>query len=152
MPADTTPKKIVLADSPRGVYREYPCTVATRPGDLVKLFLNGTVLSVKPFDAAGTIAQKIFAVEDRLQGKVIGDTYAIGDMVQCYYPANGEEIYAWLLAGESIAVGTDELEAAGEGSLQAVTAETEPAVGAPIQTIDNSATGAVDVRCKIQVI
>lgn len=151
MPTET-PKKIVLADNPRGLYREFIAGGTIRPGDLVKIYDDSGTIKVKAFDAAGTIGERVFAVEDRLQGNTISDNYSSGDRAQVYFPAPGEEIYAWLFAGENVTVGTDELEPAGDGSLQAVTGETEPAVGVPAENNDNSASGAVDVRIKIRAL
>lgn len=151
MPTET-PKRIVLTDNPKGIYREFIAGGTIRPGDLVKIYDASGTMKVKAFDAAGTIGEKVFAVEDAPRGNTISDNYAADDRVQVYFAQPGDEIYAWLLAGQSVTVGTDELEPAGDGSLTAVTAETEPAVAVPAETNDNSATGAVDVRIIVRVI
>ena len=100
---------------------EYAAAAALYPGHLIELTSSGTVQ--KHSTASGN-ALPMFALEDELQGKGIDDVYAAGSKVKCWIPVRGEEVYAVLTDGQSVAIG-DLLESTGEGTLTAYTADSE---------------------------
>ena len=72
---------------------------------------------------AGGSCQKLFALEDELQGKIVTDAYSSGDIVQFHVAQRGDEVQAILKASENVAIG-DALESAGDGTLQKYVANT----------------------------
>jgi hypothetical protein len=85
------------------------------PGMLIALGSGDTVAAHAV--AGGNARPVMFALEDSLQGKGIGDAYASGDKVQAWYPVPGEEVYAVLADGQSVVIG-DLLESNGNGYLR----------------------------------
>jgi len=96
------------------IFEEYEAESAIIPGELIELHTTGNV-QVHSTEA-GT-AERMFAIEDELQGKGIDDAYADGDRVQCWFPQAGDQVYAILEDGNSVAIG-DFLESNGAGELQ----------------------------------
>ena len=151
MPVKSSPSRILLKGQ-YGRVEWFAASVAITPGMLVKLHNDSGTVKVKPHDEDGEIAMALFALEDGEQGGAIADAYAIGAQVPVYFAAKGDKIYAWLEATANVTIDHDELESGGDGALQAVSAQTEPAVGIPAEDLDLSATGAVDTRITIWVL
>lgn len=84
------------------------------PGHLLQL---GSANTVVVHANATKHAQKMFALEDELQGKGLTDNYSSGAPVQYNVCLPGEEVNALIKASENIAIG-DKLESAGDGTLQ----------------------------------
>ena len=61
------------------------------PGMLVERLAADTV---QAHSTNGGEVNKLFAVEDSLQGNEITDDYAIGDQVSLWHPVPGEVVYA----------------------------------------------------------
>lgn len=110
------------------------------PGMLIEEGSGGTVAV---HDAAGQNAIPMFALEDELQGKEIGDNYVSGDKVQCWYPYRGDQVYALLADGETAAIGSL-LESNGDGYLKVHAADSAGAVEYPLAIV-GQATEAVDL-------
>jgi len=100
---------------------EYVAAAALYPGQLLELNSAGTV---QKHSGAGKTALPMFAVEDELQGKGITEAYAAGDVVQCWVPNRGDEVYVKLADGEKVAIG-DLLESNGLGFVRKVVRSTE---------------------------
>lgn len=101
------------------VIEEYEAHATIIPGMLLSLNSDNEVL------AHGTStgnAEKIFALEDELQGKGIDDDYTAGDKVQCWIAGRGDQVNALLKDEETIVIG-DFLESDGEGRLKKYTAD-----------------------------
>lgn len=86
------------------------------PGMLVMVNSDGEVVV---HDTEGGRAEKMFAMEDALQGKVVGDVFTLANPVPCIIPSQGGEVNVLIRALENISIG-DELISAGDGTLIAV--------------------------------
>ena len=108
-----------------GVFEEYVATAAAiTPGMLLEKFYSGTTLQVRAHSTAGGNAEKIFALEDELQGNGITDNYAVSVPIQCWFPGRGDQVYA-ILADDNVVVIGDFLESDGNGRLQLHTSDVE---------------------------
>jgi len=103
------------------VIEEITAGGAITPGMLLLLNSSGEVIA---HNLAGQNAIPMFALEDELQGNGINDAYADNDKVQVWFPGRGDQVYAILADGNSVAIG-DYLESDGSGMLQKHTADTE---------------------------
>ena len=90
------------------------------PGQLVEM--TSTSTKIQPHSTAGGNAAPMFALEDELQGKDLGDTFAAGDRVQVLFAPPGSEVLAILADGQNVSIG-DFLESNGAGYLQKHTAD-----------------------------
>lgn len=97
-------------------YDEQVSNTVLIPGMLVKRLSNG---KIDIHSQAGGPVFPMFAVEDELQGKAIGDNYAADDRVKLVIPWRGDQIYAIAddNASGAIAVG-DFVESSGDGRLR----------------------------------
>jgi hypothetical protein len=132
---------------------EVAAGVTITPGMLIEMNADGKVL---PHSAVGEFAEKMFALENELEGKGIDDNYVADDKVQCWIAGRGDQVNALLADGQDIAIG-DLLESDGNGYLQEAVAEsasgaTYPGsvVGVALETLNNASGGPV--RIKIRVI
>jgi hypothetical protein len=144
MPSSTTPKKTVLKGDP--LRKEGTAGAAgIIPGHLVNRNAAGNFVV---HGTAAAVATASFAAEQDFLGSDIDTAYANGDRIQVNYFRSGDEVYAFLDAGES-ATPAIYLESAGNGALQALT--TGVAVARAIESVNNSAGGA-PVRIKVEVL
>jgi len=139
------------------IIEEYEAAGTITPGMLIALNSDGKVVA---HANAGKFAEKIFALENELEGESISDTYASGDQVQCWVAGRGDQAYALLADGESVSIG-DALESHGDGYLQASVAETasgitypDSVVGVALEAVDMSGSSGEDPsgRIKIRII
>lgn len=107
---------------------------------------------------AGQAAQKLFAIENELEGQTITDAYAADDRVQAEVCDRGDVIYALLKAGENVTIGAL-LESDGAGALQAYAADSAGVVEYPgslvaiaREAVDNSASGATVARITVEIL
>lgn len=107
-----TPKTITIKGDP--IRKELVANAAITPGMLCERMSTN---KVRKHGSAGGNASPIFALEDDLQGNGIADDYVIANVVQLGYFRSGDEVYAWLADGQSVAIG-DLLESDGAGMLQ----------------------------------
>ena len=84
------------------------------PGHLVKLLSTG---KVSVHSTAGGNAEKLFAIEDELQGRGITTAYGATDRVSHIVVQRGDWVNALIKNGENIVIG-DALESAGDGTLR----------------------------------
>jgi len=96
------------------VIEEYEAHATIIPGMLLALNSDNEVLA---HNVSTGNAEKMFALEDELQGKGIDDDYTAGDKVQCWIAGRGDQVNALLRDEESAAIG-DFLESDGEGRLK----------------------------------
>jgi len=101
------------------IIEEYTAVSAITPGELLELTSAG---EVQAHSDAGQNAERLFALEDELQGNDIDDDYSADDKVQVWVAQTGEWVYAWLAEGQDVSIG-DFLESDGAGALQAHTAD-----------------------------
>lgn len=132
---------------------EYPAGGEITPGQLIAVTSTGTVTAQ---NTAAGICQKMFALEDELQGRTIDDKYEQGDPVQCWVAIPGEHVYAWLADGEDvdegdllIAAGGGELKEAGTGSAGDNVFQYPIAVA--LEAVDMSGSSGEDPSGRIRV-
>lgn len=161
MSSSTTPKTILLRGHPAG--REAIAVAAVTPGHLGIIDSAG---KIKVHNTAKGVANKIFVREEEYVGGSIDTAYAIADQVPYWDCKPGDQIYGWLKTGSSVAVGAF-LESGGDGSLQALTAQSQGAttpfpvttggypVARALETVDNSGGGTGPsgaARIKLEVL
>jgi hypothetical protein len=115
------------------------------PGHLIKQNSSGLLVV---HATAGGFAERIFAVENDLNGKEIDDNYLVNDYVQSEIYRPGDEVLAFVVASGSAIVVGDYLESAGDGSLRKLASGTPLATA--IEAVDNSAVGAQS-RIKVRI-
>lgn len=154
------PKKILLKGTGPHLQKEADVAVDIFPGMLAEKDANG---EIKPHSSAGGNCVPYIVKEQGYIGNGIDDAYAVGDRATYIIPGKGEEVYAFLAAGENVDP-TDVLESAGNGALQAHTPQNVDEGGAntftinlnavkfkPVEAVDNSG-GVERVRIKVEVI
>ena len=101
----------------KGPYQYEEATVgsAITPGMLAKLNSSGQLI---PHDEQGGRGEVVFAIEDVLQGKAVGDAYSANNQGCYILPGKGCEVHALIAASETFSIG-DELVSKGDGTLQA---------------------------------
>ena len=114
-----------------------------KPGHLVEEDSSGTCVV---HSSAGGVAQRFIAEIDALQDNTLDDDYSSGDLVSMNVELPGNEVQMYLKAGESVAIGED-LESAGDGTLQAYTSGIVIAQAREVK--DLSASGAVDTLMRV---
>ena len=138
------------------VVNEYDAGEAITPGMLIALAADG---DVDKHAVAGGLCEKMFALEDELQGRTIDTDYAAGDPVQCWIALPGEEVLAWLANGEDVSIG-DKLVSNADGQLKAFTADIyvssgvdteEYVIAMALEAIDMSGSSGVDPTGRIKV-
>lgn len=118
-----------------------------KPGHLIERDANGeyTVFN----NAAGTVAQPIFAKHDYLQGKTIVDAYADDDVVLFVHAVAGDVVLARLKINNDVANG-GLLMASNDGSLVPHTG-TNIAIGVAREAIDNT-PGTAEEFVRVEVL
>ena len=136
------------------VINEYVAAAAITPGWLLTLGAAGTVAKNT---GAGLACEKMFALEDELQGRTIATDYDAADPVQCWSTVPGEEVFAWLANGEDVAIG-EKLVSNGDGQLKAMTADDpsayvieETPLAIALEAIDMSGSSGADPTGRIKV-
>lgn len=144
-------KKIAIMGTP--VIKEYKADAAITPGHLCEVTSTGCRVHATP----GGTAQKMFALEDSLQGNEIGDDYSTADMCQTGIFRPGNEVNAILYDGETAVVG-DFLESQGDGTLRVVDTDASAAdigvqsiVGIALEAVDMSGSAGADPSPRIRI-
>jgi len=106
---------------------------------------------------AGGTCQKMFAIEDELQGKEITENYSSTNRMQVVFPQRGDVVLALLADGENVAVG-DFLVSNGAGRLAKLVAASsgvaeyaDAVVGVAMEAVDMSGSAGADPSGRIQV-
>jgi hypothetical protein len=108
----TTPNRIVLKS--KGWYEEAPALAALSPGHLLMKDSTG---KIKKHNAAGGRAERLWAIEDALQGKTITDAYAADDIVRHQVAFPGDLMLSRVPAAAAAIVFGDALISNGDGTL-----------------------------------
>lgn len=148
-------KKTIKLKKYNDVVNEYVAAEAITPGMLLTL---GSANTVALNTDAGLACEKLFAMEDELQGRTIDTDYDADDPVQCWSAIPGEEVLAWLANGEDVAIG-EKLVSNGDGQLKAMTAddpsdyviEETPLAIVIVAAVDMSGSSGVDPTGRIKV-
>jgi hypothetical protein len=138
-------QKIMLA----GQFRQIELTAdgAISPGMLLEASATGCT----PHATSVGFAERMFAMEDALQGDTVDDDYAADDPVQIALPVPGALVMAMLKAGTNYTKGT-QLFSYGDGTLRATTGTPKQLIAIVVDAIDLSASGAVDTLTKVRVV
>lgn len=100
------------------VIEEHIASAIIVPGMLLQVASTDTV--AKHATIYGNVIP-MFALEDELQGREIGDAFAALEPVQCWIPNRGDVVLAILADGQNVAIG-DLLISHGDGYLMKYTA------------------------------
>ncbi len=143
------PKTIVLKADPFPLQKLGKATaVAITPGYLLQY--DSVAGQIEAHSSSGGNAARLFAIEDALQGKEIGDNYAVSAQVQFVCARLGDEIYAMLKDGQNITRG-QYLESNGDGTLIAYSSGFPVAVA--LEAVDLSASAnTADARIKVEIM
>jgi len=146
MAAKTRPTRIYLKGT--NVFEEHRAAGTIRPGDLLALNSAGNVIK----HPSGSVfqAEKMFAVEDALQGRGIDDNYASGELVQCVICKPGDVVYGFLSGGEH-ATPNEYLVSNGDGALK-VGSTTNYPVGVPLEEVNALDSNDVDERIRVRIM
>lgn len=157
MSSSDTPKKIVLK-SPYSRYDEAIGSGVITPGHLLartSAARNDLGLdTVVKHATLGGAAERMFAIEDALQGNTIDDDYASGDVVRLHHALPGDEIYAFLSDGEDVAAG-DNLESNGDGTLKKATGTNLETghIAVAMEDVDlTTGTATADGRIRVRIL
>jgi len=135
-----------------GRHEEADAAGVVRPGQLLRLNVDGCVV---PHNIVSGQAERLFALEDALQGRPVTTDYASGEMVSIVIANPGDEIYAWLTVGQSVSKG-DFLGSDGFGHLVAADesglTQGIDSLAVALETLDNSESGDVNARIKVRVL
>lgn len=113
---------------------EANAAAAINPGYIVEL--TGTV-NVQAQSVAKANAAVLIATEDLIRGKTIDDAYAADDRVYFVACQSGDEVQGKVAAGAGALVRGDQVELAGDGTVQLLT-DGWP-IGTVLVDLDNSA-------------
>ena len=116
------------------------------PGMLIEEDSSG---EFQAHSTAGGVAQRLLAEVDALQGNTLDDDYSAADLVSANVELPGNEVQAFLKAGENVAIGAT-LESAGDGTLQAET--TGEVLAMAREALDLSGSGAVDTLMRVMLL
>ncbi len=146
-----TPAKIHLKGRGR-IDENTQAAGVVRPGHLLQLNVDGDVV---PHTIAFGQAERMFALEDSLQGRPISTDYASGERVTLVLALPGDEIYGWLAFGQVCVVG-DFLASDGAGHFQVSTESgggaTQDSVAVALEALDNSESDDINARLKVRVL
>lgn len=140
------PKRILLIASDSR-HEEYIAAVPVLPGELL---IRNAANNVSPHSVEGGIAERMYALEDALQGRTIDDAYAAGELVAVGVCNPGDKILARLDAGANVVIG-DHLESAGNGKLTKATG-SNTVLAIAEQAIDNTGSEAVVVYIPVRLL
>jgi hypothetical protein len=137
----------------QGRYEEFVGAGAITPGHLIQINSLGKAIV---HATEGGVAERLFALEDALQGKNISQAYTTGNTVFAVVAAPGDVVYAYIFAGEDIAIG-DILISNGDGTLvengsEASGVTVKQYIGVALEAADLSDSGDVSTRIKVRVL
>lgn len=133
----------------KGDWNDYEEAVASgvcKGGHLLILDSDG---KVKKCNVANGGLELLIAVEDSLQGKLVTDEYAIGDVVRHYVAKRGNIFQVRLPAAADAIVIGDKLNSNGDGTFKKVASGDPMAVA--LEAVDNSGGGS-EVFIKVRIL
>lgn len=140
------PKRIHLLGS--GRHEEAYAAAALTPGHLLATDADGEVLK---HATAGGVSEKLFALEDALQGRPISTAYAAAELVSMVLASPGDVVYAWLSEGETVTPASL-LTSNGDGTLK-VAGGSDAVLAKSMETLDKSDSGSEgDGRLKVRIV
>ena len=132
-------KNTIILKSYSNVIEEYRAGGDIYPGCFVKLNASGQVVVA---DGSEDAYLPMVAIEDALQGKGINDKFETGDLVRCWIPQRGDQVYAVLADGHDVAIGTIvTLTASGYVREMGGATDLEIVVGVALEKVEASSTG-----------
>ena len=145
----------IRVDSKYGVRGEATGSGAITPGFLLE---RDSTDKVKAHATAGGRSQRMFAIEDDLQGKGITDDYANGALIQYMVFKPGDLVNALIANDENISIG-DYLSSNGDGTLKkmvedsSATIKEEKEVAVAREACDmTGSSGADNPRCLVEIV
>lgn len=128
-------------------------SAAFSPGHLVELTTAG---KWQKHATEGGIAERAFATEDALQGKIVSDAYVADNVAQVAIAQSGTVLYGMLKASQNVAINA-KLISAGDGTLIADGQEdslttVRDVIAVALEALDLSASDAVDTLIKLRVL
>ncbi len=142
----STPKRIVLIGSDSR-HEEALASAAITPGDLIEVISTG---KVRRHATAGGVAERLFALEDALQGRAISTDYAADERVAIVVAQPGDVIYAQLSGGETAVIGS-QLTSNGDGKLKVATGSNH-VIAVAVEAVDSSDSNDVDEPIRVRVV
>jgi len=113
----------VIVRGGEGGKRNFIVGAQVYPGELVEIYNDSGTLKIKPHSGAEQPAVKAFVLEDRNEGRTVDDAIAVGELAEVYFALPGDAIQARISNGQDVTIG-NKVESAGDGRLQAFTADT----------------------------
>jgi len=144
-------RAIILVGNP--LLNEIACSDTPKPGMIMEREAAGTV---KAHATEGGAAERLFALEDSLQGKTVDQAYAAGDRVRLGRFKRGEKLQVLLKAGVDVAIGEVGISAGdgkfiGEGDAASATTVADRIVEFE-EALDLTASAAVDTLVAARVL
>lgn len=134
---------------------ELVANAAITPGMLVEEMTTG---KVRAHATQNGNAVPMFALENELEGEGITDAWAATDPVRVWHPKRGDQVYALLADGQSVAIG-DFLASNGDGYLRkfaggSATAEDMPLeiVAKAKEAVDRSSSSGGDTNTTGRIV
>ena len=128
---------------------ELAAAAGLSPGHMLEETSSGTLQKAT---LTGTIGhERIWAVEDALNGNTTATAYATGDMVQANVEERGNLIQAMCHAGTNYTVGM-RLSSNGDGTLKRMTVSSDVQIATVVTANDLSVSGAVDSLVQVRVM
>lgn len=145
-------RKIVLK-SACNIAEEAFAAAALTPGHLVALDSNGKVAK---HATEGGRGERLFAKESVLQGRGIDTAYAQDELVFLHVGQPGDEVNAFIKAGQAIAIG-EQLISAGDGTLESVADDVSGVTinqvfAVAVEALDLTGSGAVATRTRVRLV
>lgn len=150
MPSSVNPKKIVLKGDPISKEGQVGTGMTLVPGVLVQFDNDG---DVAVHSTAGGNATNSFCDVRDYMGETISSQYSAGESIKYNVHRSGDEVYAFLSAGQDVNKG-DFLESAGNGALREFTNQANQfnsIVAIALEDVDNSLGGA-KTRIKVEIV
>ena len=122
-----------------------------KPGHLIELISTG---KLQKHEGHGSVAEKMFAIEDELQGNGTTDAYAVDALVQYGIWRSGDVVNARMAVSQTIVIG-DKLISAGGGQLKEIASDSSAGSETsqyPIAVALEAYSGAADGFCLVRII
>ena len=127
---------------------------AITPGHMIQMSAGADTVVVHATEAG--YAERMFALEDALQGRNRDTAYASGERVTMIHAVPGDVLDLYIKAGENIAIG-DKLISAGDGTLIENGSESsgttvKQIIGVATEAADLSQSGDVATRIAVRIV